>query len=349
MHQSCVFGHLPSGQAITCHTLSAGEASLEVLDLGGIVRALNVPDCSGRMTDVVLGFDRLEDYLGAGAYFGAMVGRIAGRLTGGKLLVESHEYTLACNDGPNHLHGGAQGLHRRIWTTTPLAHLDGSALRLSYHSPAGEEGYPGAIDIAVTYTLTRDHRFIVESQATSDRPTPLCLAHHSYFNLAGESIADISGHNVQIHAEQYDPPAGADMTHSGRREPVVGTAADFRVPRRLDEALPRLFRRHGDFYWLRRLGSVPPAAPMLAARIVEPRSGRVMEVSTNEPCLQFYTAMHFDGSLIGKSGRAYGPHAGFCLECQGHPDASSRPEWGDILVRPGAPQRRTTVYRFSTS
>lgn len=349
MHQSRAFGHLPSGPAVTCHTLSAGGASLEVLTLGGIVRALSLPDRAGRLTDVVLGFDRLEDYLGGGAYFGAMVGRIAGRLTAGKLLVEGCEHILACNDGPNHLHGGVHGLHRRNWTATPLARADGSALRLSYHSPAGEEGYPGAIDLAVTYTLTPDHRFIVESAATADRPTPLCLAHHSYFNLAGEGVADISGHDLQITAQQYEPTASADMTHSGRREPVADTPADFRTPRRLGGVLPQLFQRHGDFYWLREPGGAPPDVPTLAARVSEPRTGLVLEAFTDEPCLQFYTAMHFDGSLSGKSGRAYGPHAGFCLECQGHPDAASRPAWGDILVRPGSPQRRTTIYKFSTT
>lgn len=344
------FGTLPTGETIACHTLMAGDAVVEILELGGIVRTLRVPDRAGRSDDVVLGFDRLEDYLDANSYFGAIVERIAGRVKGGQLMVGGQSFALPCNDGPNHLHGGRRGLDRRRWSATPIATKDGSAaLRLNYHSPDGEEGYPGSVDITVIYRLTPDHCLIVESLASADRPTPLCLAHHSYYNLAGEGTGDISGHKAAIFARDYEPPADTRLTHSGRRSLVDGLPVDLRAPRRLAHVLPSLFQNHGDFYWLRNLGATLPDKPTLAARFTEPTSGRLLEVFTDDWCLQFYSGAHFNGSLVGKSGRPYRRHAGFCVECQGHPDAADRPEWGEILVRPGQLQRRTTIYRFSTT
>lgn len=342
------FGRLPSGEAIEHYTLrNAAGASLECITYGGIVTALRVPDRAGQFADVVLGFDHLDGYAGSHPYFGALIGRIAGRLTDGRLILPDGTHPVACNNGRNHLHGGARGFNRRVWTAEPVRRPDGAdSLRLTYLSPDGEEGYPGNLHVQVTYTLTARNEFIVESEATTDRVTVCSLAQHSYFNLAGEGSGDVRDHEVQIFATAYVPAADAGMTLSGRRKPVAGTANDFTSPRRLGDALPGIFKAHGENYLLRATAA---AAPAPVARVVHPASGRVLSVASNDCCLQFYTGVALDGTLIGKSGRPYGPHAALCLECQGYPDGAHRRDLGDILVHPGQPQRRTTVYAFSTT
>jgi len=343
------FGCLPSGEPIEAYTLAnAAGASAQVVTYGGIVTALRMPDRHGRFADVVLGFNDLAAYVAGHPYFGAIAGRIAGRVRGGRITVEGRVYQLARNDGSNHLHGGRVGLDKRVWAAHPMPRADGAdSLQLTYRSPDGEEGYPGTMDLSVTYTLTATNALLVETEARADRVTPLSLAHHSYFNLAGEGSGTVEGHEVQIFASVIIP-TDEKLTFSGRRESVTGSASDFTRPRRLGDALPQLFQAHGDFYLLREPAAAPPVKPTLTARVVEPRSGRVLEVYTDESGLQFYTGSALDGTQVGKSGRAYGPHAGLCLECQGYPDGASLPALGDILVRPGQPQRRTTHYAFST-
>lgn len=338
------FGFLPSGESIDAYTLASPRgASVEILTYGGIVRALRVPDRQGLLADVVLGFDTLADYVRPHPYFGALIGRIAGRLTGGRLTIGERTWQLARNDAGNHLHGGRTGFDRRVWQAVAFSQSDGApALRLRYRSPDGEEGYPGTLEVTVTYTFTASHALVVESEATADQPTPLSLAQHSYFNLAGEGTGNIAGHEIQILAETVVPAADAAMTLSGERRSVVGEGNDFTSARRLGEALPRLFRAHGDLYLL------PQPRSAVIARVYEPQSGRLLEVSSDEHCLQLYTGVALDGTLVGKSGVRYGPHAALCLECQGYPDAAGLPEWGDILVRPGQTQRHRTVYQFST-
>jgi len=344
------FGSLSSGETVEAHALTnAAGASAQVLTYGGIVTSLCMPDRLGRMADVVLGYGSLGDYVDGTAYLGAIVGRVAGRVTGGLIPLEGGTLALAQNDGANHLHGGRRGLDRRVWGAKPRSLDDGSAsLELTYTSPDGEEGYPGTVEIAVTYTLTAGNALVVESEASSDRATPLSLAHHSYFNLAGEGSGDIRGHELQVLADDF-VPAGAGMALSDRRVPVAGRGADFRRARRIGEALPSLTKAHGDLYLLRAAGAPRPESPALAARVHERASGRVLEVFTDEDCLQFYTGVSLDGARPGKSGRPYGPHAGLCLECHGYPNATGRPGFGDILVVPGRPQRRRTVYAFSTT
>ena len=344
------FGSLPSGESVEAYTLTNGSgASVQVLDYGGIITSLFMPDRHARLADIVLGFRDLGDYARGHPYFGAILGRIAGRVTGGRLSVDGATFPLERNEGLNHIHGGRRGLDKRVWDAEALPRDDGGAsLRLSYRSPDGEEGYPGTVDIAVTYTLTADNAFVIESEATSDRVTPLSLGNHSYFNLAGEGSRDLSGHEVQILADDYVPTDDA-MTLSDTRMSVAGLGADFRSPRRMEEALPTLFRAHGDVYLLRKDGEPQPASPRLVARVVEHGSGRVLEVRTDEACLQFYTGVGLDGTRVGKSGLPYGPHAGFCLECHGYPNGSGAAPFGDILVGPGRPQRHRTIYGFSTS
>ena len=342
---SSPFGTLPTGESVEKYILTnPSGASLEVITYGGIVTALQVPDRDGRMADVVLGFDNLEAYVAGHPYFGAIIGRIAGRVSGGLLTVEGQTHHLACTDGPNHLHGGKVGFDKRLWHAEAVSRPDGAdSLRLTYCSPDGEEGYPGNLDVAISYTLTAKNEFIIESEATSDRVTPLSLANHSYFNLGGEGSGTVENHQVQIFAESC-VMTDNKMTLSGQAQSVAGTPSDFRTARRLGDALPQLFKSHGENYLLRASASdtVTPVA-----RVVDPGSGRVLEVSTNDCCLQFYTGVSLDGTLTGKSGRIYPQHGALCLECQGYPDGVGRPDLGDILVHPGTPQHRTTVYAFS--
>ena len=341
------FGTLPAGETVDQYTLTNSTgASLDVITYGGIITALRMPDAKGALADVVLGYDNLEAYVARHPYFGAIIGRIAGRLTGGRLSLEGRDHQLVCNDEPNHLHGGLMGLDKRVWTAQPVTRADrADSLRLTYHSPDGEEGYPGNVDIAITYTLTAQNELIIESEATSDRATPLSLTNHSYFNLGGEDSGSVADHQIQILAEACVPPTDEKMTLSGKRQLVAGTPSDLREPQIMGDVIAKIYLTHGDNYHLRS-GSVDE--PSLAARVVEPISGRVMEVSTNDTNLQFYTGTALDGTDIGKAGKPYEAHAGLCLECQGYPDGVSHPELGDILVRPGTPQRRTTIYAFST-
>lgn len=341
------FGTLPTGETIEQYTLTNSTgSSLEVITYGGIITALRMPDAKGALADVVLGYDNLAAYLARHPYFGAIIGRIAGRVSGGHLKLGEQDFQLVCNDEPNHLHGGLTGFDRRVWNATPITRSDGAeSLRLTYHSPDGEEGYPGNLDVAITYTLTEQNELIIDSEATSDRETPLSLTNHSYFNLSGEGSGSVADHEIQILADHYVPSADEKMTLSGRLESVADTSSDFRTVHPMSEVIAKLYRGHGDNYHLRAQAL---AEPVLAARVVDPASGRVMEVLTTETNLQFYTGLSLDGADRGKSGRAYEAHGGLCLECQGYPDGVSRPDLGDILVRPGTPQRRTTIYAFST-
>lgn len=338
-----LFGKLPDGSSVEKYTLrNAAGSSADVITLGGIITALRVPDRSGALANVVLGFSDLASYVAHNTFFGALAGRIAGRVTKGALALPDGTRHLVCNDGPNHLHGGLVGFDKRNWSVRAV---DAQSISLFYRSPDGEEGYPGTLDVTITYTLTDANALVVESHAVSDRLTPLSIAQHSYFNLAGEGSGDICDHTLQIFATECIPVADVQMTLSGRRVAVIGTPNDFTTPRRLGDALPGLFRQHGEHYFIRSAATTTPAP---IARVTEPRSGRVLEVSTNECGLQFYSGVAIKSTLIGPSGRAYGPHAGLCLECQGYSDGAHRPELGDILVHPGVPQRRQTIYAFST-
>lgn len=345
------FGRLPSGAPVEAWTLKgAGKLVAEIITYGATVTRLLAPDRDGRLADVVLGFNDLDSYRANRAYFGAIVGRVAGRITGGRFSLDGRTYELARNDGSNHLHGGIEGFDKKVWTASPAHHADGApSLRLSCRSADGEEGYPGAVDVAVTYTISEDDALLVETEAVAGAPTPVNLTQHSYFNLAGEGSGPVTDHELQIHADQF-AVTDEHMTLVGREQPVAGCANDFRHPRNLGEALPALFQRHGDLYRLRQNSSRNRTAELLpAARLLHPASGRLLQVSTTATHLQFYGGTLLDGSLIGKSGIPYTHNAGLCLECEGYPDGVNHPELGNIVVRPGSPQREATAYKFSAS
>jgi aldose 1-epimerase len=346
---SAPFGQLPDGRTVEEWTLAgSGGLTLRFLTYGGIVTRLHVPDRRGRSGDVVLGFASLDGYLSGHPYFGAITGRVAGRVTGARFTLDGQLHELAVNDPPNHLHGGNRGFDKQIWQATPISRPDGSpSVCLSRVSHHGEENYPGNVSVSVTYTVTAENAFVIETEATSDRATPFSLTHHSYINLAGERSGSIGGHTLQIHADQY-APTDEHMTLLGHRAGVT-SANNFKLPVPLADALPRLFKSHGDLYFINRQDPAD-SAPVLvpAARLVDPVSGRVLSVLTTEDCLQLYTGVSLDGTLIGKSGGAYGPHAGVCLECEGYPDGANQPIGRNMILRPGHILRNTTIYAFST-
>ena len=345
------FGNMPCGEPVDAYVLKgSGGLELETITYGGIVTRLMAPDRNGRLADVVLGFDSLAPYLAGHPYFGAITGRVAGRITNAQFTLDGRLYPLARNDPPNHLHGGVKGFDKCLWKATPVPRDDGApSVRFEYRSLDGEEGYPGNVDVAVTHTVTNDNAFLIETEATTDHPTPFNLTHHTYFNLAGEGSGSIGNHELQVNADAI-VVCDEKMALLGKKAPVSGTPADLNLPRRLGDVIPGLFQNHGDVYFLRRdSGKRDPSEPlMVAARLTDPSSGRALEVRTTEPCLQFYTGVSLDGSATGKSGTPYGPYAGACLECENYPDGANTPSLGDIILRPGMVYRQTTAYIFST-
>jgi aldose 1-epimerase len=332
------FGTLPTGETVGLYSLgNAHGFSVAVIPYGATVVSVQAPDSRGQPADVVLGLPTLAGYLAPHPYLGAVAGRVAGRIRGARFTLDGRTYRLAANDKSNHLHGGAEGFSRKLWTVEVFSE---ASLRLSYHSPDDEEGYPGAVRTAVTYSVTPDNALVMETEATADRPTPFSLTQHSYFNLAGRG--HILDHELQIFSDAF-APAGDDLGLLGRRERVAQN--DFRQPRRLGEAIPHLFREHGDLYFLPRSDS---RSLRTAAILRDPRSGRVLTVQTDEDCLQFYTGAFLDGTLCGENGRRIDKHAGLCLECEGYPDALNSPALGNITLRPDEMFRRTTIYAFST-
>lgn len=345
------FGSLPGGAQVEAWTLrGAGAMVAEVITYGATVTRLLVPDRHGRLADVVLGFDNLNSYRRHEAYFGATVGRVAGRISGARFCLDGQTYELTRNEGPNHLHGGREGFNKKNWDAQSVVREDKApSLRLTYRSPDGEEGYPGTVDVTVTYTVTHDDILLVETEATADRPTPLSLTHHSYFNLGGDGCGSVADHELQICAQSF-VATDEQMTLTGRTERVAGRDNDFRQARNLGEAIPVLFQNHGDLYALRESAERDSKLKAVqAARLAHPASGRVLEVGTTASYLQFYTGDALDGSLIGKSGLPYLPYAGLCLECEGYPDGANRPELGDIILRPGQSRRECTSYAFSVN
>ena len=340
------FGKLPTGESVEEFAFTNSHGlTLKFITYGAIITELHVPDGHGKTVDVVLGFNDLAGYLGNHPYFGCIAGRVSGRITGGKFTLNGHTYKLALNDPPNHLHGGARGFDKRLWQPRII---DGPGeyrgVMLAYHSPNGEEGYPGNLDATVTYLLNDENEVTISYDAKTDQATPFSLTNHSYFNLAGEGNGTIENHRLQIISSEITQ-TDENMTLLGVRSPVAGKPNDFNYSKRLGDAIPGLLNSHGDNYLLanpNRKFSEP------VARLEDPASGRVMEVLTTQDCLQLYTAAVLNGSLIGKSGCAYQKFGGLCLECQGYPDGANHPELGNIILRPKDDCGRTTIYRFKT-
>jgi aldose 1-epimerase len=341
------FGKTRDGMPVDLYLLSSGRLTVKVMTYGGIITEILAPDRNGAVANVVLGFDNLEWYLAGHPHFGAITGRVANRIARGRFTLDGREYTLAVNDGPNSLHGGLKGFDKVVWKAQDASGPAGAAVKLTYVSADGEEGYPGRLSVAVTYTVTADDELRIEYAATTDKPTLVNLTNHTYFNLGGAAAGSILGHELMLAADLYTP-ADDTLIPTGEFKPVARTPLDFTSPTAIGARIDQIKASIGgyDHNFVVRTDTKSPA---LAARVRDPRSGRVLEMFTTEPGVQFYTANFLDGSLKGPGGVAYAKHHGFCLEAQHYPDAIHHENFPAIVLLPGSTYTQTTIYKFSAS
>jgi aldose 1-epimerase len=335
------FGTLGDGRAVSLYTLRTDVLTVRITDYGARIVTLETPDRAGRAGDIVLGFDALDGYLKDRPFFGAVVGRYANRIAGGRFVLDGRGYQVTQNEGRNSLHGGAAGFDRRLWQ----AHVTQGAVTLRYLSPDGEEGYPGTLEATVRYSVQHD-ALRVDYQARTDRATVVNLSNHSYFNLGGHASGPVLDHELTLHAGAYTP-VDDGLIPTGEIRDVAGSAFDFLRPQRIGariDADDELRRRRGyDINYVLERGE---GALAVAARVREPGTGRIMEVLTDQPGLQFYSGNRLDGSFVGKGGTAYGMYGGFCLETQHFPDSPNHPAFPSTVLRPGERFHSTTVFRF---
>lgn len=341
------FGQTKDGTAVSLYTLRNNQgAEAGICNYGGLVIFLKVPDRNGHLGDVVLGYNDLNGYLKDTPYFGALIGRYGNRIAKGKFTLDGTEYTLATNNFPNALHGGVKGFDKVVWEPLIRANLEGPSLQLKYVSKDGEEGYPGTLSVTAVYTLTEDNALKVEFTATTDKATVLNLTHHSYFNLAGKG--DILNHQVMMTADKFTP-VDSTLIPTGELKPVEGTPFDFRTPTtigaRIDQDDEQLkFGKGYDHNWV---FSKPMGQLGFMARVYEPTSGRVMEVWSTEPGLQFYSGNFLDGTIKGKGGWVYKFRNGFCMEPQHYPNSPNQPSFPSVVLKPGEVYTNTIIYKFS--
>jgi aldose 1-epimerase len=335
------FGKLPDGTPLDLYTLTNAHGLVaKITNYGTIITELHVPDRHGKLNDVVLGFDNLRQYLKENPYFGCTAGRVANRIAKGRFTLEGKTYTLAVNNGPNHLHGGTKGFDKVVWKAEPQP---GAAVRFSYTSLDGEEGYPGTLKATVLMTLTDADELRIDYTATTDKPTPVNLTNHSYFNLAGSG--DILAHELTLAAGRYTP-VDDTLIPTGEIEPVKDTPVDFTKPTAIGVRFGQLTGepKGYDHNFVLNSGGKSLA---LAARVYEPKTGRVMEVHTSEPGVQLYTGNYLDGTPPGKKGVVYKRHSGFCLETQHFPNSVNHPAFPSVILKPGQTYRTMTVHKFS--
>jgi aldose 1-epimerase len=343
------FGKTPDGNDISLYTLTNKNGmEVAITNFGGIVVSIKVPDRSGNFADVVLGYDSLEGYLTNPSYFGAIIGRYANRIARGKFTLDGKTYTLAQNNGENSLHGGTIGFNKKVWTGRDISTPKAPSLELNYVSNDGEEGYPGNLSVRVVYTLTAQNELKIEYSATTDKNTVLNLTNHSYFNLAGKGSANILGHILTIHSDKFTP-VDSGLIPTGESRSVQGTPFDFRKSTAIgdritqDDGQLKLGRGY-DHNWIVTHAKVGDVS--LAARVSEPRTGRVLEVWTDQPGIQFYSGNFLDGTIHGNGGVVYGQRSGFCLETQHYPDSPNHPEFPSTLLKPGGRFHSTTIFKF---
>ena len=341
------FGHLPDGRAASLYTLvNANGLVAKISDFGGVITQLLTPDRDGVLGDIVLGFDDVAPYAGDSHYLGALIGRYGNRVRAGRVVIDGVAWQLPVNNGAHHLHGGPGGFHTVLWHAVPFTEDGSVGLTLQHRSVAGEQGYPGTLDVTVVYRLTDDNALVVSFAAVTDQATPVNLTQHSYFNLAGGG--DILGHALMIDADRYTP-VDAGLIPTGELAPVAGSPFDFRTPQPIGAGIAAeheqlRFGRGYDHNFV--LNGRARGLGRLAARVREPRSGRVLALYTEEPGLQFYSGNFLDGSLRGK-GRQYGWRSGFCLEPQHFPDSPNQSAFPNTILRPG--EEYATVSRFQFS
>lgn len=348
--EKSAYGTMPDGRHVGKYTLrNASGMEVDIISLGGIITRWTAPDRNGVFKDIVLGFDSLQPYLTDNPFFGALVGRYGNRIAGGQFSLDGETYTLARNNGANHLHGGLKGFDKVLWEAFPGRETDLARLVLDYHSPDGEEGYPGKLDVRVVYTLTDDNTLEIDYQAVTDKPTVVNLTNHSYFNLSGDFTHDILDTELQLNADAY-LPVDTGLIPTGELRPVAGTPFDFTQPKAIgrdveaDDAQLRVGGGYDHCWVLNREGD----GLALAATAYHRESGRLLQVSTTEPAVQFYIGNFLDGHLLAKGGGTYGKRAGFCLETEHYPDSPNRPEFPSTRLDPGQIYRSRTVFAFST-
>jgi len=344
--QQEVFGRTTDGEIVDLYTLTnSSDLRVRIMSYGGIIVSLEVPDREGNLTDIVLGFDSLDGYLRGHPYFGALVGRFANRIVNGRFTLDGREYKLPINNGPHHLHGGIKGFDKHVWRASPIKEPLAVGCAMTYYSRDGEEGYPGNLTCTAEYRLTNENELRIDYFAVTDKPTLISLTNHSYFNLAGHGVGDMLNHEVTFMADAFLERREEDNTPTGVIIPVKGTPLDFKTPRRIGERIDKVGAGYGHCLVLKNSqdGSLG-----LAGSFYEPVSGRVMEVYTTMPGVQFYTGQGLDGSLVGKGENRYEKFAAFCFETEYYPDSPNQPDFPSAVLRPGEAYRHTTVYRFST-
>ena len=339
------FGKTPDGQEVDLYTLAnINGIRARITNYGAILVSLEVPDKNGKLADITLGFDTLDGYIPRHPYFGATVGRYANRIGGAKFKLNDIEYTLAANNGPNHLHGGIKGFDKVMWKLEDIkAESDKALLKLSYLSKDGEEGYPGNLSCTVTYTLTKDGELKISYEAETDKATVLNLTNHSYWNLAGQGNGDVLGHELMLNADKYTP-VDEGLIPTGEIRSVKDSPMDFTKPMTIGSRIGQVEGGYDHNYVL----NSSTGTLALCARVYEPTSGRTMEIHTAEPGVQFYTGNFLDGSITGKSGKVYKKHYGFCLETQHFPDSPNKPDFPSVVLKPGDKYTTTTVHKFYT-
>ena len=342
------FGKTSDGARVKIYTLrNSSGAKVSILTYGGIVQKLMMPDRNGQLADVALGFDTLDDYLDDDAHFGGLIGRYANRIDGAQFTLEGKTHSLEANGRGYTIHGGSKGFDRVVWDATPSIGTNGPTLMLSHVSPDGDAGFPGTLTVTAQYTLTEDNELKLEFTATTDKPTVVNFSDHMFFNLAGQGNGDVLGHVLTINANQITP-VDDNMIPTGAFTNVAGTPFDFRKPTligaRINDDDPML--GHSGGYDLNWVINKPPGQLGLVARVVEPNSGRVMEVWSDEPGVQFYTGNALDGTS-GKGGQAYQAHGGFCLEPQHYPDSPNQPAFPSTELKPGQTFHNNIIYKFS--
>ncbi|MGC2287246.1 MAG: aldose epimerase family protein [Candidatus Acidiferrum sp.] len=339
------FGKLPDGTEIESYTLyNTRGASAKIITYGATLTELHVPGKNGKLGDVVLGFDNLEGYdSGPHPYFGATIGRYGNRIASGKFTLDGKEYQLAINNAPNSLHGGPTGFDKRVWKAEELKDKDGAAVRFTYLSKDGEENYPGNLKVSVTYTLTNTNELKLQYSAETDKDTVLNLTNHSYFNLSGTGEGNILKYILYINADKYTP-VDSTLIPTGKIESVVGTPLDFLKPTAIGARIGELKEVGGydhNYVLNGKAGTL-----RLAARVYDPESGREMEVFTTQPGVQFYSAIHLDGTLKGKDGVAYQKYGAICLETQHYPDSPNHPNFPSTELKPAEHFHLETIYKF---
>ena len=343
------FGKTPEGQPVDIYTLTNSRgAEAKITNYGGILTSLRIPDRNGKFDDVVLGFDNVDAYLKGDPWFGALIGRYGNRIAKGRFTLNGVEYKLATNNGENHLHGGVKGFDKVIWNAKPLNAPNGAALELTYLSKDGEEGYPGNLSVKVIYTLTNANELQLDYSAMTDKDTVVNLTHHSYFNLAGQGNGDILNHRLYLNSSRFTP-IDAGSIPTGEMRSVSGTPFDFTrmtpIGARINADDEQL--KFGNGYDHNFVVNGKMEVLRLAARVYEPTTGRVMEVLTTEPGIQFYSGNFLDGTLTGKGGKVYQRRYALCLETQHFPDSPNKPNFPSTVLRKGARYHTTTIYRFS--